>query len=435
MRVKRFVGRTFPEVVSQVHAELGPQAVILYTRPVRMGGVFGLLRRKLVEAIAAVDDFPVPRETSPSDTVGGRVLSGASSVPEPATRAPAPTPAAAPPPPLPATKSGPVTFVPEALPPAKRDGLPRVEVKCDRGFVAYSKRWPDADGDLPAELAKLSSLMGRVLDHLDLSRIQGLEVAVRPVYISLVGQGVEPEIAAGLARQVQGRLRREGGRSLAELARAVLADHLGWPATVQLEPGAHRVIALVGPTGVGKTTTLAKLAAHFALTRERRVAVMTADTYRIAAVEQLRTYCELIGVPLTVAQSPEDVAAGLQAHRAADLILVDTAGRSHNNLAQMDDLVRYLAALRPDETYLVLSLTASTTDAEAVARAYEDVGYNRLLFTKLDEATQPGMMVNLRARTEKPLSYITTGQSVPHDIEVASPDRLLPLFLRELSNA
>ncbi|BDG59371.1 flagellar biosynthesis protein FlhF [Caldinitratiruptor microaerophilus] len=426
MRVKRFLARTLPEAVSQVRAELGPEAVILHTQPVKVGGIFGLFSQKMIEVTAAVEGLPaVPQGAwRPAGATG----------PAPAAEGAAPAPAAAPAAPASAAPAEPrPDSFPTALAQAQQAPATPAEANGASGPKAPAARAPIREEDsLRAELARLSAIMGRVLDHLDLPGAKGLDGAVRPVYLSLVGRGVEPEIAAGLARRVQGRLSREKGRPLVEVARAVLADHLGLPATVQLDPGGHRVVALVGPTGVGKTTTLAKLAAHWALAKERRVAVMTADTYRIAAVEQLRTYCELIGVPLTVAQSPEDVAAGLEAHRSVDLILVDTAGRSHRNAAQMEDLERYLAALRPDETYLVLSLTASSADAEAVARAYESVGYDRLLFTKLDEATQPGPIINLRARTDKPLSYVTTGQSVPDDIEVASPDRLLPLFLEDV---
>lgn len=452
MRVKRFVARTLPEAMSQVRAELGPEAVILHTQPVRVGGILGLFGQKMVEVTAAVETLAGQPAGAAGTAAAGfpavlrqarqeaeRVAPpAASGVPAGARAAGAPAGAAAAPGPAAGSASAGRAAAGDGPGATGRAGAARNGAGDGAGLRdGTGSRWegggPDGLDDLRGEVARLTSLVGRVLDHMEPPGAKGLEGPAREVYLNLIGRGVEPAIAASLARRVQGRLRREEGRPPEEVARAVLADHLGLPATVQLEPGAHRVVALVGPTGVGKTTTLAKLAAHWALVRERQVAVITADTYRIAAVEQLRTYCELIRVPLVVAQSPEDVQAALEAHRAADLVLVDTAGRSHRNPGQMDDLRRYLAALRPDETYLVLSLTASAADSEAVAQAYEPLGYDRLLFTKLDEAVQPGAVVNLRARTRRPLSYVTTGQNVPDDIEVASPERLLPLLLGGVS--
>lgn len=391
MRVKKYLARTLPEAVAQVKADLGPEAIILHTQPVKIGGLFGFFAQRMIEVTAAAEPPALATRRPPA--------------------APAPLPAEV------AVAAQPVPVAVEPVPavaPGRRDG------ELDQ---------------LRQEVERMSGLVGRMLERLDAptagEKGEKLTPAVRPVYQVLVDRGVEPELAAGLVRKIQARLRREAGADglVMDVAHEVVSRQFGVPQTIQAGPGQRRVVALMGPTGVGKTTTLAKLAAFWSLRRHLKVALMTADTYRIAAVEQLRTYCEIIQVPLEVVENPAGVGAALQRHAAAELVLVDTAGRSHRNHQQMDELAAYLAALQPDERYLVLSLTASNRDALAVAEAYAAVGFDRILFTKLDEAVAPGITLNVLSRCQRPLSYVTTGQNVPDDIEVARPEKLSRVLL------
>lgn len=391
MRVKKFLARTLPEAVAQVKADLGTEAIILHTQPVKIGGVFGLFAQRMIEVTAAVEPPPLK---------------------PPVRQAAAPAPA-------------------PAAPTAALAFTPLLQAAAARFPAPPERREPELDS-LRHEVERVSGLVGRVLDRLETpSGADKLEPAVRPLYQQLVERGVEPDLAGGVARKIQNRLRKEGQSTglLADVALEVLSRQFGVPQTIQAAAGQRRVVALMGPTGVGKTTTLAKLAAFWSLRKHLQVTLVTADTYRIAAVEQLRTYCEIIQVPLEVVESPADVAAALERHSAADLILVDTAGRSHRNHQQMDELAAYLRALQPDERYLVLSLTASNRDAVAVTDAYAAVGFDRLLFTKLDEAMAPGITLNVLSRSQRPLSYLTTGQNVPDDIEVARPDKLSRVLL------
>lgn len=394
MRVKKFLARTLPEALAQVKADLGADAIILHTQPVKVGGVFGLFAHKMIEVTAAVEP-PAPK-ASPAAAV----------VPLPALQAAVAAQPAAPPAPHGAAALAPAGAAPAA-------------------------RAEEELGHLRQEVERISGLVTRVLDRLEVPAADKLEPVVRPVYSALVERGVEPDLAAGVVRKIQNRLKKEGqaGRLLAQIALEVLSKQFGLPETIQAAAGQRRVVALMGPTGVGKTTTLAKLAAFWALRKRLKVVMMTADTYRIAAVEQLRTYCEIIQVPLEVVENPGEVAAALARHAGTDLILVDTAGRSHRNPGQMGELGAYLEALQPHERYLVLSLTSSSRDALAVTEAYGAAGFDRLLFTKLDEAMAPGTILNVVARTRKPLSYVTTGQNVPDDIEVASPEKLSRMML------
>ncbi len=207
-----------------------------------------------------------------------------------------------------------------------------------------------------------------------------------------------------------------------------IIETLGRPKVIR--PETTRQIAFVGPTGVGKTTTLAKLAARFALAEGLRVAVITADTYRIAAIEQLKTYTEIIGVPLEVVFTPAELREALAKYAQWDLVFIDTAGRSPLNRMQMGEMKGFLEAASPVEVYLLLAATTRYQDALEAAKRYADVGYHRLVFTKLDESTVYGLIPNMVLATRKPLAYFTTGQRVPDDIEEADPCKVADLILR-----
>jgi flagellar biosynthesis protein FlhF len=180
-----------------------------------------------------------------------------------------------------------------------------------------------------------------------------------------------------------------------------------------------RVVALVGPTGVGKTTTIAKLAANYRLREKLRVGLITVDTYRVAAVEQLRTYADIIDLPMEVVATPREMreAVGRMSH--LDLVLMDTAGRSPRDEVKIQELKSMLAEAEPDEVHLVLSSTAGAKSLVSTAEYFADVGTTAVLLTKLDEAHSLGHLVSLLRRCALPISYLTDGQNVPDDIQVA----------------
>jgi flagellar biosynthesis protein FlhF len=190
-----------------------------------------------------------------------------------------------------------------------------------------------------------------------------------------------------------------------------------------------RVVAMVGPTGVGKTTTIAKLAALHVISGRRKVGLLTMDTFRIAAVDQLRTYANILDVPLEVAYQPEDLPAALERLADRDLIFIDTAGRNFRMDIHVEELRNAFGRIRVDETYLVLSVTSKPEDLDYLASAFSQLPIDKFLFTKLDETTTYGAILNLLYTYRKPLSYLTTGQNVPNDIEVASMDKVLRLIL------
>jgi flagellar biosynthesis protein FlhF len=185
-----------------------------------------------------------------------------------------------------------------------------------------------------------------------------------------------------------------------------------------------RVIALVGPTGVGKTTTVAKLAATYKLRHAKKVGLITSDTYRIAAVEQLRTYAGIIGLPLKVANSPEEMCQVIEELSACDIVVIDTAGRSQNDARKLDELAQMTKSANPDETHLVLSTTVGDNVLRKTAQRFRALGPDRCILTKLDEAVTTGPIAGLCDRIDLPLSFITVGQEVPDDLEPARVDRL-----------
>ncbi|UZQ86290.1 hypothetical protein ODU73_000710 [Thermoclostridium stercorarium] len=180
----------------------------------------------------------------------------------------------------------------------------------------------------------------------------------------------------------------------------------------------------MGPTGVGKTTTLAKLAAEYTLNQRKKIAFISADTYRIAAVEQLKTYAEILNVPVSVIYTPSEIREAIAEFQDKDLILVDTAGRSHNNVAQFAELKALVNNAEADEIYLLLSCGVSRSACREILKHYSFLKDFKLLFTKYDEVNVPGIILNARYATGKPLSYITVGQSVPDDIEVANVENI-----------
>ena len=344
--LRHYLAPSLAEAAARIKSELGSDAIILQTRTVRRGRLWGLLGPPMVEVTVAE-----------------------------------PAPAAA-----------------AAAPPLRRP---------ETGQLLATEA-------VRREMEAIRSMVGELQQSQSRRR---LPPAARDLLAALRRQGVTEEIALRLLGKPEATepaaLRQRVGRQVLQ--------HLGRPEPLRVRHGEGRVAALVGPTGAGKTTTLAKLAAHFALQGRLRVGVICADTRRIGAEAQLRTYCELIGVPLLVADEPEEIAAARERLAGCDLILADTAGRGPRDPAQLAALQAQLAALAPREVYLVLSLTTGAGEAQAAAAAFAPLGCTHLLGTKLDECSAPGALLNLRAACRLSLSYVGTGQQVPGNLHLLDP--------------
>lgn len=248
---------------------------------------------------------------------------------------------------------------------------------------------------------------------------------------------LEAEIPEELARELIEQARREAPAALlidperaADWLIASLARALPVRGPIAPPPGRRHVVALVGPTGVGKTTTIAKLAANFRLREQRRVGLITVDTYRIAAVEQLRTYADIIDLPMEVVATPHEMRAALERLAHLDLVLLDTAGRSPQDEPKLRELADMLREAEADEVHLVLSSVAGASTLVRAAERFASVGTTALLLTKLDEATTLGHLLPLMRDCGLPLSYVTSGQNVPDDIAPADARQLAAMMVR-----
>ncbi len=481
--LRTYHGNSMAEALAEVKKDLGADAVILHTRSYRVGGVLGVGTRTMVEITASADadgvrpkplrPRPAPRPSAP----GATQLQIAALAP---TRAPAEGFIATPP-----------WFEPRERPPAQVGMPPRLaEARAPAGAepAPAEPRAPDADREKPSpspavrpavppipnaarlsagrfppapttpkaqaaleeELAAIRRLVGQVLQSSrraearaaqSAGAVRGGEpgIATGPLfdlYMRLLDNQVSTEVADELASAVRDELTAEElgepgfvrEAMLRHLAKRIPVATKGAPPG-RAQSGRPTVVALIGPTGVGKTTTVAKLAATYKLRYGRKVGLITADTYRIAAVEQLRTYADIVGLPLKVVLSPQDMGSAIDSLSACDVVLVDTAGRSQHDAARLDELAELLEAARPDASHLVLSLAAAESVIAVAADRFGHLGPRELILTKLDEAVDLGVIANIARRVALPLGYITTGQEVPDHIEPASADRLARLVL------
>ena len=306
----------------------------------------------------------------------------------------------------------------------------------------------DVDAPVREELAAIKHMVGQVLQRQVAAvahRTPSMPQALFDQYLGLVGHDVPEELAETIINEVRDRLDTEELDDAQRVRRAVvehLADYLPvspTPLTATSSNGRPLTLALVGPTGVGKTTTLAKLAASFKLKAGRKVGLITSDTYRIAAVDQLRTYANIIGLPLQVVLTPADMRQAVQAlstpggggpgSAACEVILIDTAGRSQNDTLRLAELREFIDSAHPHEVHMVLSATAGEKVLGKEASAFGSVGVNKVILTKMDEAASLGPIVSLLRQINRPVSFITTGQEVPDHLESAKSERLAALVM------
>ncbi|HYE18996.1 MAG TPA: flagellar biosynthesis protein FlhF [Tepidisphaeraceae bacterium] len=410
MNLRTFSAPTFAAAMALVKGEMGADAVILHTRTVPRRKWMGMRRGEVVEITAGTGLNVATRrrpaqaqQSQQTQSIGrpGAGTYGRDGRPAPVAK-PAPQPAQ--------SSAAPGQGLLET-PAANRAMMMSIssEVRDLRGLLENLVRQTrkDAAPAVPEHL----------FDH----------------YTHLIQNQVAEELATDMVRQL-GSYRAEQ-LSQTDFVREKLVEQVERmiPATGGLRKGANKVgphvVALIGPTGVGKTTTLAKLAANLKLRENRKVGLITLDTYRIAAIDQLRRYAELIGSPLKVCNSADDVAEAVAGMRDCDFVLVDTAGRSPADTLKLNELRGMLEAARPDEVHLVLASTASQTCIEFAIERFGQVRVDKIIFTKLDEAVHVGVVLNVVRKVNKALSYVTTGQNVPDDIEVGRGSRLAQMLL------
>ena len=359
------------EALAEVKNDLGLDAVILQTRRLRQGGFLGMMATEVIEVTAAIDPDALRKKTPP--------------------------------------------------PPVRQEPVKQQAPVEDAKLMAVHWELANMRKTLETALASMQPSQTPLQAGPDANAAKLLEWAKK--------NDIEQETAAALILGLanQGAVGREKFNAL---LRESIFFYFRNNSGILVRPGYCKTVALVGPTGVGKTTTVAKLAANFALREKFRVALITADTYRIAAVEQLKTYADLIGIPIEVIYTPQELKNALYRHQDKQLVLIDTAGRSPSNQPQMAELENLLAVDTSIEKHLVLSSTTKFTECLDAVRRFKSSNPQRYLFTKIDEACNLGTILSLMHHEPRPLSYITTGQNVPDDIEPADPERLTNLILR-----
>lgn len=253
---------------------------------------------------------------------------------------------------------------------------------------------------------------------------------MRLIYNQMIANEVDEQYANQVIGEIQHKLKKNAGVNyiLMSMYQKIVLK-LGTIKTMDDDKKKYKFF--IGPTGVGKTTTIAKIASMLKMEQQKRVALMTADTYRIAAVEQLTTYANILDIPLQVIYSADEVQETMEKYKDYDVVLVDTAGRSHKNREQRDDIEKLLKAVPEEEreNYLVLSATTKYRDLLKITEAYSQMTDYALIFTKLDETSCIGNILNIRMKTGAPLSYATFGQNVPDDISVIDPQSIAKQLL------
>lgn len=446
------------EALASVKRELGRDAVIVHTRSVKVGGVMGLGAQTMIEIAAQPADAAhiarSPRQNAFTPMAFPKLDADANHVVTPG--APVPTARGGDRSPQPTRASGaqPVNSPggtqaragtrPQSVPADEFAAAPPISLTAqapgfqgNRSLVTPVRLTPVDAGARAALESEVASIKRMVAQLVQASRsanpagasilaFGGMPDELLALYATLLERGITPDIADLLIA----RVRDEAGPHASDV-RKIAGDVL---ATIVahdpgLGTGRREVVALVGPTGVGKTTTIAKLAAHLKLAQGRRVGLITADTYRIAAVEQLRTYAGIIGLPLRVVLGPDEVEGAVESLKDCDCILLDTAGRSHHDSRRVEDTRLILQAARASAVHLVISASSSEAVQRRVLDGFLPLDYGHIIFSKLDEAEHPGVMLNSAIRAGKPLSFFSTGQEVPEDLVLAEPATFSRLVL------
>lgn len=482
MTLKTYQAKSMAQALAAVKRDLGKDAVILHTRTFKRGGFFGYGGKQIVEVTAgtgvelgqrrrrqrtdavelraqaqrqlldrAYKGASGPRDANARAGEGGQAMTAAppadaavgASVETMAPVAAAGATVASPTAPSGASPPGATSSEPQILPspgvepPQHADPQPlysaarRLTVPVGDAAAA-SAASTDLNQALNGQIADLRSMVAKVLQQTHRpSQRADMSQVLFDRYLSLL----QAEVSADIANKVIEAVRQELSAAQLEEADAVRSAMLRQLAAyipvaeVSLEDekpkdGRPLTIALVGPTGVGKTTTTAKLAAAYKLRHGRKVGLVTADTYRIAAVDQLRTYANIIGLPLRVALTPNEMSSAVQSLSDCDVVLIDTAGRSQHDSDKIEDLRKFVSAAEPHEVHLVLSSTSSEALMLRAAERFGPVEPTSVIFTKLDEAVSFGVLVNVIQSVKKKVSFVTTGQEVPDHLEIGKADRL-----------
>ncbi len=448
MRIKTYTSDSVPEALKMIQKDLGPGAVILKTNRTVKKRLWGLLPSMAYEITAAADPVVLDEdadrlegssaaETSPTllprDNAGSRKADRASKKPALETYEIADTP--------PAPKKFPAAQVEPAA-----EFTPLHHGKADQKWQEQFNRLSDeiqslirlvshqrANDAISSLFLRDANVASGFQDLIWQGEDQGLEwrKSAYTEFHSLIQEGVEESLAFLMIRDIIRNCPVDG--DFDERLRIRLNKAVG--RMVRTAPIGKDELAkaciFIGPTGVGKTTTIAKLAARFALKDRRHVKLLTFDTYRVAATEQLRTYGDIIGIPVKVVFSIDEMEKEVSSASNDEILLIDTTGHSHKRIADYGELSSYVRDHSKIQKHLVLSCTTRQDDLREIVACFGAFKPDRVVFTKLDESSSFGAILNETVRSDRPISYLTNGQDVAEDLIVPTPatiaDLLVPL--------
>ena len=401
MIIKKFQANTETEAIMLAKEEMGKDAIVMNIKTIAPKGIYKLFRKPSVEITAAVDDAVSYKNEKPKEEL---------------LRKPR------------------MNFSPDII----------YEDRAEPAGLSGK----ETSGEPSAIEQKLNNLQNLLEKQLNTKETEVREVREEPkavteanknlacvqlVYNQLVSNEVDEIYANQIISEIDGTFRNDASidKILASIYQKLVLK-LGQPKTIELGEKDPKFVFFVGPTGVGKTTTIAKIASKYKMEQNAKIVFLTADTYRIAAVEQLRTYANILGIPIEVIYTEEDLEQAEEQYADYDIVFVDTAGRSHRNKEQRDDIERLLNIIPEEkkEIYLVLSATTKYSDLIKMTEAYSDITNYNLIFTKLDETGSVGNLLNIRMLTNAPLSYVTFGQNVPDDISKIDAQSIAKKLLR-----
>lgn len=398
MKIRKYEARTEHEAIEKVKNDLGKDALILNIKKINPKGIFKLFRRPSVEVMAALDE----QFNKSNPTTEKKELDFNNAIQDKTYNIP-----------------------------DKDSNLSKNVIDEQKKTIkSLENKLDNLEGLLKKVMEKVSTENQiQIVDDRDKNRKYNSTI-LQLFYDNLIKNEVLPELADAILMDLD-QVNEESTNSINDLVGIVynrIMQIMGTPNPININDKS-KIIFFIGPTGVGKTTTIAKITAQFSLNMHKNVGLITADTYRIAAVEQLKTYAEILNVPVEVIYSPEELPETLEKMKNKDIIFIDTAGRSHKNMQQFQELNHLLEKIDDKEVFLVLSATTKYKDMINILNQYSPITDYHIIFTKIDETTAIGTILNIRYLTQKPLSYITFGQNVPDDIELMSPEKMTKALL------
>ncbi len=409
MIIKKFTAKTEKEAIENARAELGEGVVVMNVKPVKPKGLFAFLKTPMMEVTVALEEES-EKLTAAVSAINSVIASSQNKEEEAAMSASA--------------NNTPVMETHEkqdgSAVKEKRENNSAIEEKLDslQSLLEQQLQKPEEEKEEAQEEKKEETETDKFMHLLHNTM---LENEVDEKYAREIMEEIElinkPNIPFDYA--------------LANIYQKMILK-FGKPSGIEPASNGIKLVFFIGPTGVGKTTTIAKIASKFRVDEKKKVALLTADTYRIAAAEQLRTYANILEVPFRVIYTVEEINKALEDFKDYDYILIDTAGHSHQNMTQKDNMRNIIHSVDDrveSEVHLVLSATTKYKDLISIADSYKEMADYKLIFTKLDETTTLGNLLNLRLYTGASLSYVTYGQNVPDDIEDFNPQKTVKRLL------